>query len=261
MFGTEANTSEEVVAAIRQQFKLGADCIKIMSTGGGFTPGTNVRAPQYPVETLRAAVVDAERLNLRVSAHCHAAAGVRNCVDAGIHCLIHSSWLAESEDELFDYSPDYADMIAEKGIFVDPTLALSRLNQLRSADGIGPASGAFASTDLRLEILRDMWDRGVKFVTGMDSGMTNANFDDFAYIPEVMVEDMGITPMEAIVSATQVSADCLGLLDEIGTLEEGKAADVLIINGNPAEDIKALHSVNTIVKQGELIKQKNELLI
>ncbi|MQG82707.1 MAG: amidohydrolase family protein, partial [SAR202 cluster bacterium] len=111
------------------------------------------------------------------------------------------------------------------------------------------------------EILRDMWDRGVKFVTGMDSGMTNANFDDFAYIPEVMVEDMGITPMEAIISATQVSADCLGLLDEIGTLEEGKAADVLIINGNPAVDIKALHDVNTIVKQGQIVKQENELLI
>jgi imidazolonepropionase-like amidohydrolase len=261
MFGTEANTADEMVAAIRGQFKLGADCIKIMSTGGGFTPGTNVLAAQYPVETLRAAVVDAERLNLRVSAHCHAAVGVRNCVDAGIHCLIHSSWLAEDEAELFDYSPDYADMIAEKGIFVDPTLALGRLNELRSADGKVPPAGAFALTERRFEILRDMWDRGVKFVTGMDSGMTNANFDDFAYIPEVMVQDMGITPMEAILSATQVSADCLGLLDEIGTLEVGKAADVLIINGNPAEDIKTLHDVNTIVKGGELIKQENRLLI
>jgi imidazolonepropionase-like amidohydrolase len=67
--------------------------------------------------------------------------------------------------------------------------------------------------------------------------------------------------MEAIISATQVSADCLGLLDEIGTLEEGKAADVLIINGNPAVDIKALHDVNTIVKQGQIVKQENELLI
>ncbi|MDP6716065.1 MAG: amidohydrolase family protein [SAR202 cluster bacterium] len=261
MFGTEADTADEVVAAIRQQFKLGADCIKMMSTGGGFTPGTNVRAPQYPMETLRAAVVDAERLNLRVSAHCHAAAGVRNCVDAGIHCLIHSSWLAENEADMYDYSPDYADMIAEKGIFVDPTLALGRLNQLRPRKQPRPAGGAGRDPVRRFEILRDMWDRGVKFVTGMDSGMTNAHFDDFAYIPEVMVDELHITPMEAIISATRTSADCLGLLDEIGTLEEGKAADVLIINGNPAEDIKALHSVNTIVQQGELIKQENELLI
>lgn len=261
MFGTEADTAEEVVAAIRHQFKLGADCIKIMSTGGGFTPGTNVRAPQYPVETLRAAVKDAERLNLRVSAHCHAAAGVRNCVDAGIHCLIHSSWLAEDEADMFDYSPDYADMIAEKGIFVDPTLALGRLNEMRGRTKPSSGGGAMRDPVRRFEILRDMWDRGVKFVTGMDSGMTNANFDDFAYIPEVMVDELHITPMEAILSATRVSADCLGLLDEIGTLEEGKSADVLIINGNPAEDIKALHDVNTIVKQGNLVKQDNRLLI
>ena len=124
MFGTEADTAEEVVQAIRRQFKQGADCIKIMSTGGGFTPGTNIRAPQYPVETLRAAVVDAERLNLRVAAHCHASAGVRNCVEAGVHNLIHCSWLAEDPADMFDYDTDVADMIAEKGLFVDPTLAL-----------------------------------------------------------------------------------------------------------------------------------------
>ena len=260
MFGTEADTAEEVVTAIRTQFKLGADCIKVMSTGGGFTPGTNVRAPQYPVETLRAAVKDAERLGLRVAAHCHASAGVRNCVNAGIHNLIHCSWLAENEEEMYDYDEGYADMIAEKGIYVDPTLALGRLNQIRGRVR-SPASGAMGNPERRFEILRDMWDRGVKFVTGMDAGMTNANFDDFAYIPQVMVEEMGITPMEAIVCSTQTSAECLGLEDEIGALEVGKSADVLIVNGNPSEDITALHDVNTIVSQGRVIKRHNDLLI
>ncbi len=259
MFGTEADTAEQVVTAIRNQFKLGADCIKIMSTGGGFTPGTNVRAPQYPVETLRAAVEDAERLGLRVASHCHAAAGVRNCVDAGIHNLIHCSWLAEDERDMYDYDTDYADMIAEKGLYVDPTLALGRLNNLRGNRPQG--SGAMGDPSRRFEILRDMWDRGVKFVTGMDSGMTNANFDDFAHIPQVMVEEMGITPMEAIVCSTQTSAECLGLEDEIGTLEAGKSADVLIINGDPSTDITALHSVNTIISQGEIVKRGGDLLI
>ena len=260
MFGTEADTAEEVVTAIRRQFKLGADCIKVMSTGGGFTPGTNVRAPQYPVETLRAAVEDAERLNLRVAAHCHASAGVRNCVDAGIHNLIHCSWLAEREEDMYDYDTAYADMIAEKGIYVDPTLALGHLNNLRGRDRSGGGQG-MGDPARRFEILRDMWDRGVKFVTGMDAGMTNANFDDFAYIPQVMVEEMGITPMEAIVCSTQTSAECLGLEDEIGTLEAGKSADVLIINGDPSSDITALHDVNTIVSQGAVVKRNNELLI
>ena len=260
MFGTEADTADEVVTAIRNQFKLGADCIKVMSTGGGFTPGTNVRAPQYPVETLKAAVTDAERLGLRVAAHCHASAGVRNCVDAGIHNLIHCSWLAENEEDMYDYDTDYADMIAEKGIYVDPTLALGRLNALRGRVRAGGGQG-MGDPARRFEILRDMWDRGVKFVTGMDSGMTNANFDDFAYIPQVMVEEMHISPMEAIVCSTQTSAECLGLEDEIGTLEAGKSADVVIVNGDPSEDITALHNVNTIVTQGAVAKRDNELLI
>ena len=111
------------------------------------------------------------------------------------------------------------------------------------------------------EILRDMWDRGVKFVTGMDSGMTNARFDDFAYIPQVMVEEMDITPMEAIVCSTQTSAECLGIDDETGTLEVGKAADVVIVNGDPTTDIKALHSVNTIVARGSVVKRDGVLQI
>ena len=260
MFGTEANTSEEVVKAIRQQFKLGADCIKIMSTGGGFTPGTNVRAPQYSTDILKKAVNDAERLGLKVAAHCHAAEGVKNCVEAGIHNLIHCSWLATNPSELYDYDRDVADQIAEKGIYVDPTLALSHLNKLRGR-AIRPDSGAMRDPEKRFEILRDMWNRGVKFVTGMDSGMTNAHFDDFAYIPEVMVNNMYISPLEAITCATKTSAECLGMEDEIGTLEAGKSADVIVVNGNPLEDITKLHDVNTIISQGTLVKRENTLLI
>ena len=260
MFGTEADTVEEVVHAIRHQFKQGADCIKIMSTGGGFTPGTNIRAPQYPVETLRAAVADAERLNLRVAAHCHASAGVRNCVEAGVHNLIHCTWLAEDPADMYDYDTDVADQIAEKGLFVDPTLALVRLNQLRDPERARERA-VERDPEERFEILRDMWERGVKFVTGMDSGMTNANFDDFAYIPEVMVDRLGVSPMEAIVSSTMTSADCLGILDETGTLEPDKDADVVVVKGDPLADIGALHSVDTIVKQGSVVRRNGQTLI
>ena len=259
-FGTEADSSDQVVTAIRNQFKLGADHIKIMSTGGGFTPGTNVRAPQYDWTTLRDAVKDAERLGLKVAAHCHATEGVKNCVKAGIHNLIHCSWLSENPEELYDYDPDVVDQIAEKGIYVDPTLALSHLNKLRGRVKT-PDSGAMADPERRFEILRDMWDRGVKFVTGMDSGMTNAHFDDFAYIPEVMVNSMGISPMEAITCATKTSSECLGKESEIGTITPGKSADVLIINGDPSEKIEALHDVDTIVARGSIVKEAGQLLI
>ena len=150
--------------------------------------------------------------------------------------------------------------MAETGKYIDPTLALSHLNRMRGRIPV-PGSGSASDPGRRFEILRDMWDRGVKFVTGMDSGMTNANFDDFAYIPQVMVEEMGISPIEAIICSTKTSADCLGMESEIGTLSESKSADVLIIDGDPSADIKLLHSVDTIVSQGKIVKKEGILLI
>jgi imidazolonepropionase-like amidohydrolase len=76
-----------------------------------------------------------------------------------------------------------------------------------------------------------------------------------------MVDSLGVSPMEAIVSSTQTSADCLGILDETGTLEPGKDADVVIVNGDPLADIRALHSVDTIVKQGSVVKRNGEVLV
>ena len=259
MFGTEADTAMDVVKAIRRQFKQGADCIKIISTGGALTPGTNLREAQYDSATLQAAVTDAERLGLRVAAHCHAAKGVKNCVEAGIHNLIHCTWLAEDPDEMFDYDPRTADEIAEKGLYVDPTLALGHLNRMR-AEPDPERAAMMRDPSLRYEILKDMWDRGIKFVTGMDMGVSYARFGDFAYTPEVMVSGMGISPMDAIVSSTKTSAECLGIIAETGTIENGKSADVLIVNGDPLADIRALHSVNTVVKAGQVIKQNNQLL-
>lgn len=259
-FAYEADTKEEVVKAVRRQFKKGADYIKIMSTGGGFTPGTNMREAQYSVDILEAAVKDAERLGLRVAAHCHGTAGVINCVEAGIHNLIHCSWMSQNPSEMFDYDPEITDKIVEKGIFLDPTLAVDRLNQIRDPERYKMRT-KIKDPVKRFEILRDMWDRGVKFVTGMDSGMTNARFDDFAVMPQVMVEDLGVSNMEAIISSTKTSADCLDILQETGTLEPGKSADVIVVKGNPLEDIKLLSNVEDIILKGKIIKRDGKLLI
>ena len=256
MFGTEADSLDEVLTALRGQVKLGADWIKIMSTGGRFTPRTNPRMPQYPVEVLRAAVVDAERLGVRVAAHCHAASGVRNCVEAGVHNLIHASWMSEDPEGGYDYDPAVADEIAEKGLYVDPTIAATgALRELRVPGWLERNLGSGFDLEQRYEILRDMWDRGIKFVTGLDSGMDFLRFDDYAWVPTLMVEKMGISPLDAIVSGTKTSAECLGVLDEAGTLEPGKRADVVVVEGDASLDIRALHSVDTVIKAGKVVKR------
>ena len=261
-FGTEADTVDQVVTAVRHQIKLGADYIKIMSTGGAFTPRTNVRAAQYPVATLRAAVEDAERMGVRVSAHCHGTVGVANCTEAGIHNLIHSTWLSADPDQTWDYRPEVADMMAEKGLWVDPTVAIAEIRLSRGVSlDPGATSAVLEDPEGRYSILRDMWDRGVKFVTGLDTGMAHVEFGDFAFTPQVMVEGMGVSEMDAIVSSTRTSSECLGIDDETGTLEVGKSADAVIVNGDPLSDIRALHDVDTIVSQGRLIKQGGRLLI
>jgi imidazolonepropionase-like amidohydrolase len=254
MFGTEANSVEQVRQAVRGQVKLGADWIKIMATGGRFTPRTNPRQPQFPVDTLRAAVDDAARLGVSVAAHCHATAGVRNAVEAGVKNLIHAMFLSADPDAGFDYDPAVADQIAEKGLFVDPTVATLHLRNSRTP-GAGDQAGPFGSLDDRYEILSDMRERGVRFVSGLDSGMNEVHFDDFAWIPQLMVERVGMSPMEAIVSSTSTSAECLGVLDETGTLEPGKRADAIIVNGDPSADIKTLHDVDTVVKAGQIVKR------
>ena len=255
MFGIESDTKDEVVESIRFLSKSGAQWIKIIATGGNFTPNTNIHEPQYSEEIIQIAVEEAHSLGLKIATHCHATKGIINCTNAKVDNLIHCSWIAsENSAEFYDYQPEIADQIANEGIYVDPTLALSYLSQLRGT----PLK---RDPSKRYEILRNMWDKGIKFVSGMDSGMVNAHFNDFAYIPEVMVKKMGISCLEAIKTSTFTSAECLGLQHQIGSVSEGKQADLVIVQGDPSTNIEDMHKVHTIFKSGEIIKLDNEILV
>tara|TARA_Y100001970_G_scaffold276288_1_gene378772 strand:- start:73 stop:1302 length:1230 start_codon:yes stop_codon:yes gene_type:complete len=261
-FGTEADTLDEAVTAARANIKLGAEWIKIMSTGGGFTPRSNMRAAQYPAETLEAVVNDAERLGAKVCSHAHGTVGVVNCVKAGMHNIIHCSWLAEDPEKAFDYKEDVADEIAEKGIYVDATLATGYMRTFRDPE-FSPAEAQKMgfNAEERVKILQDMRKRGVKFVSGIDSGMLYVRFDDIAYTPERMVEVVGMGNMEAIVACTKTSAECLQVDDETGTIDKNKSADIIVVEGNPNDDIKALHNVRSVMLRGKLVKDNGIELV
>lgn len=261
-FGSEANTDYEVVRAVRNQINLGADCVKIMSTGGNFTPGTNVRAPQYPVETLVSAVREADRFDVPVAAHCHATIGVRSCVMAAVQNLVHCSWIASDPSNMYDYDVEISDTIADNGSFVDPTVAIGIIRAERD-----PKSkeflpgGALSELNARYAILRDMLDRGSRFVAGSDSGMPHVRFSDYAYVPIAFVNELGMSNMDAIVCCTRNSADCLGVLSETGTLEPGKMADVVVVDGNPLVNIEAMRHVSAVVKSGAIVKRGGRVMV
>jgi len=261
-FGTEANSQEEILQAVRNQVKLGADCIKIMSTGGNFTPRSNPRRAQFSLKLLQDAVEDAHRLEVPVASHCHGTEGIINSVSAGVDNLIHCSWISSNPSEGYDYREDLVDEIAAKGIFVDPTIALGHLRQIDDpeADVFQPG-GVFYDLDSRYEMLRDMWDKGVRFISGLDAGMYMGEFGTHYNSVLVMIEKMGVSPIDAIKCVTKNSAECLGILQETGTVEKGKSADLIVLNDDFEKNPDSLQQVDTVINKGVIVKENQIPLI
>lgn len=267
MFGTEADTAEEVVKVVRQQVKLGANHIKIMASGGNFTPTSNPRMTQYPAETLRAAVVEAERMGIYVVAHAHATAGIRNCIEAGIHQIIHCRWLSSDPTVALDYDPDGAAKLADQGRWVDPTIGLSVLGEEARAAGAPQRSQHWAvaaarpTSEQTIEVLQDMRAKGVRYTAGLDMGMAFADYDKTAYNAISFVEMLGYTPWEAVAASTSVTAEALRVESSVGTLEHGKVADLMSVNGDPSIDIRALATSTDVVKGGVPVKLDGRALV
>ena len=251
MFGTEADTQDEVVVAVRRQKKLGADCIKMMATGGMFTPTANPRTVQYPMATLRAAVVEAERLDLQIVAHTLSAEGVRNCVEAGIHHLVHARW----------YSADPA-----KGLEYDPEVARGMAQEAVEAGASPPrphwsVAAHPVSVEEHLDTVRDMRARGVRFVTGLDMGMAHARFDASAANARAFVKWLDYTPWQALAASTRDTAEAMRLGGEVGAIRPGLVADLVSLAGDPAVDIAALGTAVDVIQAGRPVKLQGRVLV
>jgi imidazolonepropionase-like amidohydrolase len=267
MFGTEADTLDQVVVAVRRQKKLGADCIKVMATGGMFTPTANPRTAQYPAAILTAAVREATRLDLPVAAHTLSAEGVRNCVEAGVHHLIHARWYSADPRKGLEYDGGLAKRIADQGQWVDVTLGLLLLGQEAMAAG-APArvahwavSATPVSEDEHLAATRDMRARGVRFCTGLDMGMSHARFDASSANARAFVRWLGYSPWEAIRASTAESAESLGLGAEVGAIRPGLVADLVAVAGDPARDIAALGDAVDVFQAGRPVKLDRRSLV
>jgi imidazolonepropionase-like amidohydrolase len=261
MFGTEADTLDEVVIAVRRQKKLGADCIKMMATGGMFTPTANPRTVQYPVPTLRAAVREAERLDMQIVAHTLSADGVRNCAEAGIHHLVHARWLSADPRKGLEYDPEVSSRLAANGQAVDVTFGLHLLAHEAVEAGAPPpkphwsVSAAPASMEEHVEVTRDMRARGVRFITGLDMGMAHARFDASSANARAFVKWFGYSPWQALAVSTVESAEAMRLGHEVGAIRPGYVADLMSVAGDPAVDIAALSDAVDVIQAGRPVKR------
>ncbi len=250
--GREADGPDGVRRAAREQLRAGANNVKLIATGGILTPGTEIGSAQLTVDELRAGVEEAKKAGAISAAHAHGAAGIRNAVRAGIDSIEHGYFLDDEGIEL----------MLEHGTWLVATSAAVRNVASRSvADGLLPDvhRKACEAVDSHVESFGRAYRAGVKLAMGTDSGVPftrhGRNLEELAHMVE-----MGLSPMEAIEVSTLGSARLLRLDDRLGSIEEGKLADLVVCDGDPLADISVLQDASRIewvIKDGEIVVRRD----
>ena len=259
-FGTTATGVDECRAAVRKLIKEGADFIKITATGGSTRTSHPLR-PSFNVEELHAICDEAHRFGKHAAAHCASSQGMVNSLDAGIDTIIHG--VHKDPDGSDTYRPDITERIAEQGIFVNPTLGqgVARIRMLEDMENLTAAQqaeldAARQTSDARMDHFARMRDAGVVMAAGSDSAWSYYPMGD--YQTDIEAHAMaGMSNMEAIVSATRDAARSCCIDSLVGTLDPGMQADVLVVNGNPLDDLADLRQVTDVLLAGARIDRQN----
>ncbi len=242
----EANSPWEVRQKIRELAHRGADHIKILSTGAVLTHGSKPKSLEFTPEELHAAVDEANNFGLRVEAHAHAAEGIKNAIRAGVTSIEHATLIDDEGIALAKEHGTYLDM----DIYDEECI--------QDAGKVHKTPADFLEHDRDLgAIQRSNFTKavraGVKMSFGTDAGVCphGINARQFAFMVKY-----GMTPMQAIQSATSNAADLLGKSDLLGSLKPGKYADIIAVSGNPLEDVRLLENVKFVMKEGKVYKQE-----
>jgi len=244
--------ADAVRRAAREQLRLGADQIKVMASGGAMSPADELAATQYTLDELRAAVEEAEAAGKYVMAHAYNDRSVRNCLQSGVRSIEHGNLIDE----------ETAALIASSGAYLVPTLvtyeALSE-----EGEAFGVPENVIRKIDearaLGIRALRYAYEAGARIASGSD--LLGPLQDRKARELQIKTEVM--SPMESLMSATKTNAELFGWQDDIGTVEVGKLADLLVVEGNPLEDIALLQNksnLKLIMKAGKAVKNELEVL-
>ena len=256
-----ADGTEEIKRSVRRLVHEGADYIKLMASGGG-TEGTFPALASYTTEELHAAVHEAHHFHKLTVAHCRAKESMVRAVEAGIDLMEHAEFLDPDEQVRFD--PALAEMMAESGIWVSPTLQamtsyqrIVALSNKRDTDTIDKEElvelqQLERGMEASLDIVRRIMDHGMsdRIVPGTDSGVGDLEFGHLDYDLQLLVR-AGFSPADALAAATRVSAQAIGLADDLGTIEVGKIADLVALDGDPTRDVQAFSRVKAVFQGGQ----------
>jgi imidazolonepropionase-like amidohydrolase len=227
---------------VRENIKYGSDLIKICATGGVLSKGDDPQASQYTLEEMQAIVADAHRLGRKVAAHAHGAQGILWATEAGVDSIEHGSYINDAA----------IGEMKRRGTYLVPTLYLE--DWLLQFGNLPPFYHqkmvdviAVAKSNIKHAI-----ESGVKVALGTDAAVYPHGLN--AHELDVYVNQMGMTPLAALQSATVNAADLMGLSAKTGSLETGKWADMIAVDKNPLDDIRVLQNVKFVMKAGVVYK-------
>ena len=232
----------QVQHQVRQNIKYGADLIKICATGGVLSKGDDPQASQYTLEEMQAIVADAHRLGRKVAAHAHGAQGILWATEAGVDSIEHGSYINDAA---------IAEM-KKRGTYLVPTLYLE---DWMVEKGHLPPFYHQKMVDVSAvakKNIRQAMEAGVKIALGTDAAVYPHGLN--AHELDVYVNQLGMSPLAALQSATVNAADLMGWTAKTGTLEPGKWADIIAVEKNPLEDVRVLEDVKFVMKAGVVYK-------
>ena len=238
-----ANGPDEIRKAVRFEVKNGADVIKAAVSGGVLSLADEVDTPQLTPAEMAALVDESHRLRRKVAVHCHGDQAAREAIEAGVDSIEHGSFL----------KPETLTLMKNKGTYLTPTLMATEWI-MSKIDNYPPAlqAKAKAAAAARTDMFRNAVKMGVKISFGTDAAVYphGENAKEF----KLMV-DLGMSPIDALKSATTNDAELFGVAQKLGTLEKGKLADVIAVPGDPTTDITATARVSFVMKEGKIIRQ------
>jgi len=247
--GLEANGPDEVRKAARDQIKAGADIVKLMATGGVLTPAVEPGSEQLTEAELRAGVEEAHKAGKKTATHAMGTRGIQNALRAGIDSIEHGVYL---DDETIS-------MMMERDIPYIPTISALYNIETKGIEAGIPAFAVEKTLKVKpfhLESIRMAREAGVAVAAGTDAGTPfNLHGENLGEI-KLLVNYGGFSPMGAIEAGTRVAARVLGLEKELGTVAEGKVADLVMVEGNPLDNIDVLlnqESIRLVMQGGRIV--------